>query len=459
MINLLIFDLDGVLYDSKEYHFEALNLALKEMDESYVISYEEHIKEYDGLPTKKKLELLTKKKGLNPKEHEKIWKDKQNYTFKLLGEIKKDKELITLLENLKNNGIKIACASNSISKTVNTVLQNLGIIKYFDMVISNEDVNNPKPHPESYWKCISELSVMPSETLIIEDSPVGRLAASISGANTYYVNSSKEINETLYNYIIDFDNEKLESKLNQYTDKNLNILIPMAGRGSRFSEKGYVFPKPLIEIKGKPMIQVVLENINIDANYIFIVQKEHIDKYNIDKMLNLLKPGCKIVALDSITEGAASTTLMAKEFINSDEPLLIANSDQFVEWNPREVMYKFSSKDTDGGILTFKATHPKWSYAKVNELGNVVEVAEKNPISDNATVGIYYWSHGKDYVNNAEEMIDRDLRVNEEFYVCPVYNQALEKNKVIKTAEVEKMWGIGTPEDLEMFLYEFKGSI
>tara|TARA_B100000902_G_scaffold394273_1_gene450265 strand:+ start:277 stop:1656 length:1380 start_codon:yes stop_codon:yes gene_type:complete len=459
MINLVIFDLDGVLFDSKKYHFEALNLALNEVNEKYVISYEEHLKEFDGLPTNKKLELLTQKKGLEKNKYETIWKQKQKYTMELLDGIKKNEKIYNLLTLLKNNEIKIACASNSISETVTRVLDKLEIIDLFDIIVSNEDVLNPKPHPEMYWKCMTKLSILPNETLIIEDSPIGRLGASLSGAKTYFVESSADISEDLYYDALEFNNMDNDNKLNEYRNKKLNILIPMAGLGSRFTDKGYVFPKPLIEIKGKPMIQVVVENLNIDANYVFIVQKEHVEKYNVDKMLKLIRPEAKIVILDSITEGAASTTLMAKEFINNENPLLIANSDQFIKWNPREVMYKFMSTDIDGGILTFKATHPKWSYAKINNSGFVTEVAEKNPISDNATVGVYYWKKGKDYIDFAEEMIEKNIRVNNEFYVCPVYNQAIEKNKRIKISEVEKMWGIGTPEDLESFLSEYDGLI
>lgn len=459
MIKLVIFDLDGVLFDSKKYHFEALNIALNEVDEKYIISYEDHLKEFDGLPTNKKLELLTQKKGLEKNKYETIWKNKQKYTMELLEGIKKNKNIYNLLTLLKNNEIKIACASNSIAETVNRVLDKLEIIDMFDIIVSSEDVLNPKPHPEMYWKCMTKLSILPNETMIIEDSPVGRLGASLSGAKTYFVESSADISEDVYYDAIKYRDIDVDNKLNEYKNKKLNILIPMAGLGSRFKEKGYVFPKPLIEIKGKPMIQVVIENLNIDANYIFIVQKEHVDKYNIDKMLKLIRPEAQIVILDSITEGAASTTLMAKKYINNENPLLIANSDQFINWNPREVMYKFLSTEIDGGILTFKATHPKWSYAKIDNSGFVTQVAEKNPISDNATVGIYYWKKGKDYVNFAEEMIEKDIRVNNEFYVCPVYNQAIKKNKRIKISEVEKMWGIGTPEDLESFLSEYDGFI
>jgi dTDP-glucose pyrophosphorylase len=185
---------------------------------------------------------------------------------------------------------------------------------------------------------------------------------------------------------------------------------------------------------------------------VFIVQEEHFHKYNLKQVLNLIKPGCDIVTINGITEGAAVTTLLAKEYIDSNEPLLIANSDQIVEWNSNECLYAFDADEIDGGILTFKATHPKWSYAKIGDNGFVSEVAEKNPISDNATVGIYYWKHGSDYVKYAEDMIEKDIRTNNEFYVCPVFNQAIEDGKKIRVKEIEKMWGIGTPEDLNYYL-------
>jgi dTDP-glucose pyrophosphorylase len=176
----------------------------------------------------------------------------------------------------------------------------------------------------------------------------------------------------------------------------------------------------------------------------------------LDTLLNLISPGCKIVEVDGVTEGAACTTLLAKGFIDNDEPLLMANSDQFVEWNSSEFMYKMVEQDLDGGIVSFTATHPKWSFARVNEEGYVEEVAEKNPISDIATVGIYYWKKGSDYVKYAEQMIKKDIRVNNEFYVAPVFNEAIEDGKRIKTFGIQGMWGIGTPEDLKYFLENYE---
>ena len=239
---------------------------------------------------------------------------------------------------------------------------------------------------------------------------------------------------------------------NFWTDENLNILIPMAGAGSRFKDAGYVFPKPLIEINNKPMIQLVLDSLNLEGNYIFIVQKEHQEKFNINSVLKILKPNCKIIELDEITEGAACTTLLAKKFINNKNPLIIANSDQYIIWDSVKSMYNFNTKKIDGGILTFEAIHPKWSYAKTDKKNFVSEVAEKKVISNNATVGVYFWKKGNDYVKYAEQMIQKNIRVNNEFYVCPVFNEAIKDKKRIIIDPVKKMHGLGTPEDLNNFL-------
>jgi dTDP-glucose pyrophosphorylase len=245
-------------------------------------------------------------------------------------------------------------------------------------------------------------------------------------------------------------------KIPKWQGGKMNVLIPMAGAGSRFEKAGYTFPKPLIDVRGKPMIQWVVDNLNVEAKYIFIVQKSHFEKYNLKDTLNNFCPNNEIVQVDGITEGAACTTLLAKTFIDKDEPLIIANSDQFVEWNNEEFIYVSTTGDLDGNILTFKSTHPKWSYVKLNELGYVTEVAEKRPISDVATVGIYYWRRGSDYVKYAEQMIQKNIRVNNEFYVCPVFNEAIMDGKRIRTFNIEKMWGLGTPEDLEYFLKNYE---
>ena len=449
-IKFVIFDLDGVLVEAKEIHYEALNESL---GEKYMITWDEHLSRYDGLKTSQKLEMLTKDKGLPVELYDKVWINKQKLTIDKLRSLSQSEQLIECMTSLANDGYKIAVCSNSIRKTVLTVLSKLGIIEYVDLIISNEDVKNSKPHPEMYWKAISMMSFLPEQTLIVEDSPYGLLAASRSKSHILRVKSPTEV--SYFNIIKKINKIKMGNTTTttpKWKNEKLNILIPMAGAGSRFEQAGYTFPKPLIEVNDKPMIQVVVENLNIDANYIYVVQKSHREKYNLDTMLNLITPGCKIVEVDVLTEGAACTALLSKEYIDNDSPLFFANSDQFVEWDSNEFMYKMQESNCDGGIVTFKATHPKWSFAKIDDNGFVTEVAEKNPISDNATVGYYYWKHGSDFVKYAEQMVERNIRVNNEFYVCPVFNQAIEDCKKIRIFESSKMWGLGTPEDLKYYL-------
>jgi len=453
---LIIFDLDGVLISSKDLHYEALNIALKEVDDLYIISKQDHLQKFDGLKTSEKLEILTKERGLLSNLHNQIWNRKQEITIDKLQDIVPDQYIKTTLKELRRLGYKIACCSNSIRRSVLTILSKLDLIEQMDLIISNEDVGNGKPHPEMYWKAMSIMNVLPEETLIIEDSPAGLLAAARSRADVLRVDSPKDV--TIKN-ILEKLNMNKTNKIPKWQGGKLNILIPMAGAGSRFAEANYVFPKPLIEVKGKPMIQVVVENLNIDANFIYVVQKEHREKYNLDTLLNLITPNCKIVEVKGITEGAACTTLLAKEHINTNSPLIMANSDQFIEWDSNEFMYKMNEQNLDGGILTFKATHPKWSFVKLDENGFVTEVAEKNPISDTATVGVYYWKHGSDYVKYAEQMISKNIRTNGEFYTCPSFNEAILDCKKIKIFNIEKMFGLGTPLDLEYFLNNYKGEV
>jgi HAD superfamily hydrolase (TIGR01509 family) len=399
--------------------------------------------------------MLSEKKGLDRKFFNQIWQDKQVATFNLIRQFPKNNKLRQMFAKLSSNGIKIAIASNSIRETVKLALLSVGVMEYVDYYVSNEDVKRTKPYPEMYWQCMTALDVLPKNTVIIEDSHIGRQGALDSGAHLVPVKDSYDLTMEKIDEAIDTLNGVIK-KMIPWRDKKMNVLIPMAGAGSRFAAAGYTFPKPLIEVNGKPMIQVVAENLNVDAHFIYIVQKEHYDKYNLKQLLNLISPGCDIVQVNSLTEGAACTTLLAKELINNDEPLLMANSDQYVEWNSNECLYAFTADGVDGGIVTFRATHPKWSFAKLGDDGFVTEVAEKNPISNIATVGIYYWKKGSDYVKYAEQMIEKNIRTNGEFYVCPVFNEAIGDGKKIRVKDIPKMWGIGTPEDLNYFLEHYK---
>lgn len=233
----------------------------------------------------------------------------------------------------------------------------------------------------------------------------------------------------------------------------LNIVIPMAGRGSRFANAGYKMPKPLIDVNGKPMIAWVTENIRPSCphRFIYICQQEHLEKYHLSDLLHALAPDCEIITIDHITEGAACTVLLAERLIDNDDPMMMANSDQYVDTDINT--YLEAQEGYDGLIMTMPANHPKWSYIRYNDQGLVTLVREKEVISDEATVGIYNYAHGKDFVKYAHQMIEKDIRVNGEFYVAPVYNEMIEAGKKITYKDVgKKMHGLGTPEDLEAFL-------
>lgn len=238
----------------------------------------------------------------------------------------------------------------------------------------------------------------------------------------------------------------------------IQIVVPMAGRGSRFSNAGYTIPKPLIPVGGKPMIQWVIENVrpNQEHRFTFICLKEHLEIYpNVRTTLESLCPGCNIVTVNEVTEGAACTVLLAKKYINNDDHLMIANADQFVSIDINWYLEKMSACLADGIIMTFESDHPKWSYCRLSDSGYVTEVVEKKVVSNEATVGVYNFRHGKDFVRAAEKMISENLRVNNEFYVAPAYNQLINDGAKIIVERTGKeyngMYGLGTPGDLEYF--------
>ena len=457
MIKFIIFDLDGVLVETKDIHFKALNRALLKTKTKYQISYTDHLKKFDGIPTKDKLSILLKEKKINKNEISKINTLKQKFTTEFLKkDIKFSKNIYNIFFNLSKK-FKLAVATNSINETLNICLDKLKIKKFLSFYIGTDNLIYNKPHPEIYLRCLVENGFMPSETLIIEDSYVGRLSAKEAGCNLLPLKFPSELsNSKIIEFIDEIEKSKKINQQHKWDDSDMNILIPMAGAGSRFEKAGYTFPKPLIDIFGKPMIQWVIESLNVKGNFIFIIQKSHQKQFNLKSLLKAIQPNCKIIEIEGVTEGAACTTLLAKKYINNNNPLLIANSDQFIEWNSSKSFYKFINKKVDGAILTFESFHPKWSYAKINKSNLVTKVAEKEVISNNATVGVYYWLKGSDYVSCAEKMINQNLRVNNEFYVCPVFNLAIKNKKKIIIEKVDRMWGLGTPEDLNNFIQNFK---
>lgn len=238
----------------------------------------------------------------------------------------------------------------------------------------------------------------------------------------------------------------------------LNIVVPMAGAGSRFASAGYTDPKPLIPINGVPMIKLVINNLRPSCahRFVFICQRQHVESYELASKLASWAPGCAVIALDGLTEGAACTVLSSRDLIDNSDPLMIANSDQYIDVDINEYLATLPARHLDGLIMTMTASDPKWSFVGMSDDGLVTTVVEKEVISSEATVGIYNFSRGSDFVAAADDMIARNLRVNNEFYVAPTYNQMIEAGKAIGTynigAEAAGMYGLGIPADLDLFL-------
>ncbi|WP_070968047.1 glycosyltransferase family 2 protein [Vibrio sonorensis] len=237
----------------------------------------------------------------------------------------------------------------------------------------------------------------------------------------------------------------------------INIVIPMAGAGSRFAKEGYKDPKPLIPIDGEPMIKLVISNLtpSQEHKFIFICQQKHVEEYGLKSLLSEWSPNCEIVEIDGLTEGAACTVLKAEKFIDNDAPLMIANSDQYVDVSIDEYLSTMQSQSLDGLIMTMKADDPKWSFVGLSDDALVTRVVEKEVISDEATVGIYNFARGADFVAAAKDMIDKKLMVNGEYYVAPAYNQKLSDTWKVGIfnigSEASGMYGLGIPSDLELF--------
>lgn len=236
----------------------------------------------------------------------------------------------------------------------------------------------------------------------------------------------------------------------------LNIVIPMAGRGSRFAKEGYVMPKPLIDVHGKPMIEVVTNNIRpkCEHKFIYLCLQEHLEKYDLENRLKEMSPNCIVVPVNQVTEGAACTVLLSERYIDNDDMLMIANSDQYVDIDINE--YIRAIEGSDGLIMTMYADDPKWSFIQYDKKKYVTMVREKEVISNEATVGIYNFKRGSDFVRYAHQMIDKNIRVNNEFYVAPVYNEMIEDGSKVNYFNIGSenygMYGLGIPSDLEKFV-------
>lgn len=234
----------------------------------------------------------------------------------------------------------------------------------------------------------------------------------------------------------------------------MNILIPLAGLGKRFSDEGFTEPKPLIKIQNKEMILHAIDSLGINGKYLFVIRKSDFSE-NLKKILKLHNSDATIMEIDYLTDGPACTALLMKKYINNEEPLVIANCDQIMWWDGEFFIKSINNNVHDGIIVTYYANTPKNSYAKVDRSGRVINIKEKEVISNISLNGIHYWKHGKDFVDSAEEMIaKKDKSINGEYYIGPTYNYMIKNNKRVGIFHIPDVMhnSVGTPDDLREYL-------
>ena len=233
-------------------------------------------------------------------------------------------------------------------------------------------------------------------------------------------------------------------------NSKVNIVIPMAGKGQRFIDAGYTTPKPLLDLGGNLIIKSIIDTMRLpNCQFIFILRQDHCDKYGLDRKLLEIEPNAKIVKIDQITEGAICTVLLAKEYFNDDTPLIIKDCDQIINWNSNHFLEFVKRNHVDGAVVTIHTDNPGYSFSRLDSKGEIVEIAEKVVISNYGNTGIYYFAKGKDLIKYAEQMIAKNIRVNNEFYTAPVYNQYIQDGKLILNYPVAEMFQLGTPEEFE----------
>ena len=449
----LLLDLDGVLVDFAKLHEEAFIKAWNNFYPDYTIDHSFHLLYLEARSTRSKIDICSKIFSIKIDDtmNEQIFKAKQDLTDRLLDTEQVYTATTRALMWAKTHGYKLAVCSNSIRSTVLKSLRRLACDDIFDLILSNEDVKNSKPSPDIYLKAMELLGVSADDCIIFEDSAVGRTAASAAlkgstGRLIPIVNAQDLTHKLL----------ELVCKSTTYPQQpaKIHLVIPMAGLGSRFQKEGYSIPKPFLPVFGKPMYRWVIDNMMPSSPALraavevhVLVREEQASLFESDKCIT-------IHTVPKLTEGAACTVLSIRDIINTDDPLVIANSDQFLEWDVDNFYLALLHPSFNGVISTFvqqDLNDIRWSYARLDADGCVMEVAEKKVISQYATTGIYGWRRGADFVTAADAMIAENIRVNNEFYVCPVYNY-MQQSPPIRILNCKKMWGLGVPTDYEHFL-------
>jgi CTP:molybdopterin cytidylyltransferase MocA len=237
----------------------------------------------------------------------------------------------------------------------------------------------------------------------------------------------------------------------------MDVLVLMAGDSQRFEEAGYGYPKNLVEIDGLALVERVVACLapltEAGARLVFVVRRSEADAFHTDEVLRLLVPEAMVVTVPNLESGAACAALLAIEQVDPEQPLLVFNGDQIVAADLNAVVADFGARDLDGGVVVFRAVHPRWSYVRTGPDGLVVEAAEKRPISTLATAGTYYFRRGADFFEAAMAMVRKDAHVQGRFFVCPAFNELVLRQRRVGVHEIDRAdyFSLATPQGVSAY--------
>lgn len=428
-----LFDLDGVLVDSFDIQYQSTIDAINNYTKIDITAKIDKILK-STITTKKKLDYLVEQNIISNAQSLDIYNEKKKIADNIFNNLIIDDEKVKLFSFLKKKKCKIAVVTNGNKNSAKIILKSLGLYNFLDLLISNEDVVNPKPHSEPYIKAISHFGGDLKNFIIFEDSETGLTSAYGTGCKVYKVENTNDINLSL---------------IKQMNNLNRNILIPAAGLGSRFQKRGFKLQKPLIELENKTLIEHAVSSLDIEGNYIFVIRKlDNNSNIELITALRNIQPECKIIEIDYVTEGSASTCYLAKESIDNDDELIISNCDQILKWDSKKFL-EYSS-NYDCSVLTYKSNEDKNSFIKTDENNKGIEIREKEVISDNALVGVHYFKKGSDFIKSYEHIFNNNIKFKNEYYVSTVCNHLINEGKELVNysfQENELYYSTGTPED------------
>jgi HAD superfamily hydrolase (TIGR01509 family) len=462
-VQLVVFDLDGVLVDSRDLHYEALNAAIEaEAGTQYVITRAEHESIYDGLSTNQKLRLMSLTKELPLEAHARIWQRKQELTDVLVRQQLAPVAHVTqLLQQLKRCGYPVAVASNCIRSSVRNILDSIGLLPYIDACFSNEDVAHAKPEPDIYIKACASFGLQPHQALVVEDSTKGFEAALRAGCHLLKVDGTASVTAAaVFRRLQEVDAAPVP----------ITVVIPLAGNSPQAWLDGpesapAELPLFLTDVRGRPALEWAVRSIKsarFPMRFVFVVKDAQAAALKLESMC-VKATGYEpttVVRARAETLGALKTVLQARQLLAPGAPLLIFDGSHIVDWRAGGCVDDVLCSRADGAVTVCSSSDPRWSYVRMQSNSNaVLEVHEKIAVSNSACSGLYFWRRAADFLEAADAVVAADTRTRGLFFLAPTFNHTIRGGAAVEAVPIAQTWSLRTASEVSFFAEHFFSNV